>query len=650
MKRETTKSLLQFCAERVEITDQNPVLKPVLKIPNFPLSTVSVLPTPCRQFLPSFKTMHRNYLLPAIKELRDQQVRYVPRDKKIEQTRRAETLYQEIDPQKQYSYRFVCIGITDFRAEMHADLMLDGQKIKHDLILLIEDLFDSANVTEEEAGEKVWTIEDLSARFHVSGKTISRWRKQGLIARRFIFHKKKRVGFLDSSVRYFTEHEEARIKRGEHFSQLTREEKDVIIRTARRFANSSISPTEVAKNISRHLGRSVETIRYTLKSFDEQHADIPLFPHRNTPLSEAMKVKIYQEYRRGISIENLATAYHRTRGSIYRVVGQIRAKRIAEFALDYIDNPEFHDMTPEKEKMILGLPPTTSEKKTHSPVGHRPAKYRDAHDPPALQDDIPMFVEVEGAPIPETESKDPGLPPYLSGLYKIPLLTAEQEMHLFRKFNYLKYKASCLREKHSTVRPKANIMSQIEKLYDQIMATKNQIVSANLRLVVSIAKRHIGPYSNFFDLISDGNLSLLRAAEKFDYGRGNRFSTYATWAITRNFARTIPDEKRHRDRFHLGEDELLGMTIDQRSDLQQEEKFQFERQRQVSRLLHELDEREQKIIVSRFGIGNTQTPLTLNEVGVEMGVTKERVRQIEARALAKLRKVAEEENLEIPGL
>jgi RNA polymerase sigma factor (sigma-70 family) len=74
-----------------------------------------------------------------------------------------------------------------------------------------------------------------------------------------------------------------------------------------------------------------------------------------------------------------------------------------------------------------------------------------------------------------------------------------------------------------------------------------------LRLVVSIAKRHVGPVENFFELVSDGNMSLIRAVEKFDYARGNKFSTYASWAIMKNFARTIPDEHRHRDRFRTSQ-------------------------------------------------------------------------------------------------
>ena len=96
-------------------------------------------------------------------------------------------------------------------------------------------------------------------------------------------------------------------------------------------------------------------------------------------------------------------------------------------------------------------------------------------------------------------------------------------------------------------------MDHIEELYDEAVATKNQIIRANLRLVVSIAKRHVGPAENFFELVSDGNMSLIRAVEKFDFARGNKFSTYASWAIMKNFARTIPDENRHHDRFRTSQ-------------------------------------------------------------------------------------------------
>ncbi|MDR1922880.1 MAG: sigma-70 family RNA polymerase sigma factor [Planctomycetaceae bacterium] len=597
--------------------------------------------------------MNHNYQINVIRELRDQQVRYAPREKKIDQSRRAELLYREVSDDNDMSYIHVCTAITDFKSEMYPELMLNGKQLKHDLLLFIDDLFDSANVAVDEAGEKVWTIEELTAKFNVASKTISRWRKQGLVSRKFIFAKKKRVGFLQSSLDYFMSSDPDRIKRGESFSQLTTEEKETIIKMARRFTDSQLSPTEVAKRIARYMNRSVETVRYTIKSFDEQNADIQIFPNRHTPLDDDDRYVIFQKYSDGVTIEQLAQSYDRTRGSIYRTIGQMRAGRIASFNLEYIDSPDFHGITKEQEKSIMASTTSaiTKVSEDHIPV----LGYSVQHSAKRIVTK-PDFVEVMEEQTPQSAqadnltSEDSGTLPYISSLYKIPLLSVEQEVHLFRKMNYLKFKAASLRAKHDASRPKAVLMSRIEELYDLANATKNEIVAANLRLVVSIAKRHVGTCCNFFDLVSDGNLSLLRAVEKFDYCRGNRFSTYATWAITRNYARTIPDEKRHRDRYHLNEDELLEKTIDRRSDLQLMERHQIEREQQVGKLLNTLNEREQRIIVSRFGIGHTKSPLTLNEVGVEIGITKERVRQIEARALAKLRKVAEDEKLEIPGL
>ena len=584
--------------------------------------------------------MHQTYHYSVLKELRDQQVRFAPREKKIEQSRLAEELYRTIDPNREYSYRFVCQGITTFRSDLHPEVRFSGEHLLQDLLRIVDDLFSSADVSFEEVDERVWTIEELSKSFNVSTKTISRWRTQGLVARHFLFSGKKRIGFLQRSVDFFRQHHAPQIERGSKFSQLTEEEKRQIIQTARRFVQSGSSPTEIARRIARHTGRSVETIRYTLKSFDERNNDIPLFAKRQTPLDEETKQKIFSEFRHNVSIEHLAKMFHRTRGGIYRILGQMRAKRIAEFVLDHIDNPDFPQFTGSMEKLVLSdLPVAVAAKPRRQPAA--------AHKVVELPD----FVEVDDDDGKSGgKSGESGLPPYLAGLYKIPLLSAEQELHLFRKMNYLKYKAAALRDSLDMQRPKAPLMLQIERLYDKAIATKNEIVSANLRLVVSIAKRHIGPYANFFDLISDGNLSLIRAVEKFDYSRGNRFSTYATWAISRNFARTIPAEKRHRDRFPLGDEEFFEATIDDRSDQQLEEQLQTERVVQVERLLDELDEREQKIIADRFGLGHSGAPLTLNEVGAEIGVTKERVRQIEARALAKLKKVAEKENLEIPGL
>ena len=141
-------------------------------------------------------------------------------------------------------------------------------------------------------------------------------------------------------------------------------------------------------------------------------------------------------------------------------------------------------------------------------------------------------------------------------------------------------------------------------------------------------------------------MSLIRAVEKFDFARGNKFSTYASWAIMKNFARTIPDEFKHRDRFRTSQDELFAATQEHRGDpVWSKNGQQNQREAQIERILRRLDEREQKIIISRFGLDHAQEPQTLKEVGAALGVTKERIRQIEARALSKLRQAAQEEKI-----
>ena len=253
--------------------------------------------------------------------------------------------------------------------------------------------------------------------------------------------------------------------------------------------------------------------------------------------------------------------------------------------------------------------------------------------------------------MPPRGSKPPaGLPPYLASLYGDgTLLGREQEAHLFRKMNYLKHRALKLRERLDPARAKTADLDEIERLQEEALAVKNQLIRSNLRLVVSIAKKRVGPSNNFFELVSDGNMSLIRAVEKFDFSRGFKFSTYASWAIMKNFARTIPEEKSRRDRYVTGHEEMFEAAADHRTGEHEYESDHRRNQEAVQGMLGRLNDRERQILVSRYGIGGASEQ-TLEQLGRELGITKERVRQIESRAQEKLRKFAHEQRLDPPAV
>ncbi|MGE3818003.1 MAG: sigma-70 family RNA polymerase sigma factor [Isosphaeraceae bacterium] len=333
---------------------------------------------------------------------------------------------------------------------------------------------------------------------------------------------------------------------------------------------------------------------------------------RPAPLDEVTKAQIHGKWRRGVAAEMLAEQYGRSVAVIDRAINEVRAIRILEQKHEYVDDPEFS--AADAEAKFLGPVPANPS----SRAGSKPR-------PPA------------------------GLPPYLASLYgDAPLLNREQEAHLFRKMNYLKYRVAKLRETLDPSRARATVLDEIERLQEEALAVKNQIIRANLRLVVSIAKKRVGPTGNFFELVSDGNMSLIRAVEKFDAGRGFKFSTYASWAIMKNFARTIPEEKTRRDRFVTGHDEMFEAAADHRTAEHEYEIDQKRNQETVQGMLGKLNDRERQILTSRFGLGGA-SERTLEQLGKELGITKERVRQIESRAQEKLRKFAMEQKLDPPA-
>jgi hypothetical protein len=128
---------------------------------------------------------------PALKQLTDQQVRFAPPARRLEQLARAQKLLGEIEPNRAYPYQFVCYRVTDFRPESYPDLLISGADLSHDLALMIEAL--GGTVPACEPADELVTLEELSKRLNVSTKTIRRWRKLGLVGRRVLRNGKRQV-------------------------------------------------------------------------------------------------------------------------------------------------------------------------------------------------------------------------------------------------------------------------------------------------------------------------------------------------------------------------------------------------------------------------------------------------------------------------
>jgi len=518
----------------------------------------------------------------------------------------AEGLVQIVDVDHEYSSEFVVYRITSYRPAGKGSVgdEISGKDLHEDLTTLILDISDSFDLRTADYDQRAYDSPSLAKRFSVSTKTIQRWRNRGLIARRMCFPDgRKRLGFLDSSIQHYIEAHGSQINRSRKFSHLTDDERDDIIRRARRMAKSTdCGLSDVARRLTTKTGRAIETIRYTIRKHDQELPEEAVFPSTSIQLTDKDKRQIYRNFLNGMSITALTKKFSRTRGTIYRIVNEIRAMQLLHRSIAYISNVEFEE--PDADEKILSTRKLTSE-------------------PPGA----------------ELKAKPPsGLPPYLRALYEVPLLNAQQERALFQRYNYLKFKADNLRGKIDLARIQVSHLRKIEALLLQVNVLKNRIIRANLRLVVSIAKKHVSGPKSLFELISDGNVALMRAVEKFDFGRGFRFSTYASWAIMRNFARSVPKERYQLDRFSTGHDEILDIA----ASLQTYDPNDInltELRESIDVMLRQLSPRERTIIIDHYGLDETSDSQTFDQLGRRLGISKERVRQIELQALQKLRRL-----------
>jgi RNA polymerase primary sigma factor len=224
-------------------------------------------------------------------------------------------------------------------------------------------------------------------------------------------------------------------------------------------------------------------------------------------------------------------------------------------------------------------------------------------------------------------------------------LAKEEEQFYFRRMNWLKFRAAAVRGRLDRRRASLRQIEQVEGLLAEAETVKAILITANLRLVVSIAKKFVDATWVFEELVSEGNLALMRAVEKFNFALGNRFSTYATYAIQRHFYRLSHRGRQQRKRF-VADDEALKdrAAAEQVHDYCSSDQIAMLKDL-FSGFLAELEPRERRIVVARFGFDG-KPPRTFRELGSQMGVCKERIRQIQSRAMEKLRELAAGAKLE----
>jgi len=228
------------------------------------------------------------------------------------------------------------------------------------------------------------------------------------------------------------------------------------------------------------------------------------------------------------------------------------------------------------------------------------------------------------------------------------LLTAAEERVLFYQFNYARHRISELQKvvwASPDKQPTDEQAAEMLKWNRVATRLREQIANTNLALVLAMAKRTRMSEVDFADLVSEGNMALLRAVDKFDAGRGFKFSTYACRAILKAFSRQGMKLSKHRQRFPTDFDPKL-----EKSDFLETKRADFEKDAadEVKRIVMnnraELSDIERTVIDYRFGIESerTEKPMTLEQIGQIIGVTKERVRQIQNKALEKIKLELEE--------
>jgi RNA polymerase sigma factor (sigma-70 family) len=344
------------------------------------------------------------------------------------------------------------------------------------------------------------------------------------------------------------------------------------------------------------MNRSPLTIQHTIRKHDEENPAAAIFANAPQPVVEESRLKIPRLYRRGVTLKAIARRMGESRAAVYRVIIEERVARLNKRKVKFIDDPLYHQ---EDAARVL----------------HEISWQDELANPTATEIRLP---------------KD--LPSNIRALCEAPLLSPSRERGLFLEFNFYKMQFVMARRRLDPQFARRRDLDAMEQFLAHATEVKNEILRANLRLIVSVAKRHMRPGLSLMELISDGSMTLMRAIESFDVHRGNKFSTYATLALMKGFARSVPQMIAMRA---AGASETAVEIADHRAAAESDRRLDRE---QLHRMMSQLETRERDVLAAHFGLGE-RGGATYEQVGRRLGISKARVRQIEQSAIAKLRAI-----------
>lgn len=251
----------------------------------------------------------------------------------------------------------------------------------------------------------------------------------------------------------------------------------------------------------------------------------------------------------------------------------------------------------------------------------------------------PLVSQTLSAPR-DTTNTPRELPAHLQRMCETELLSHEQESALFRQMNFLKFQAVQLQGQLDPEQPDESLMNGIDSFVRRAHEIRDYILMANMRLVMSIAKKFVNPQQSFDDMLSEGSFTLMQAVEKFDFDRGFRFSTYAYRSIARTAFRAVTTAQKEEARVTRDADEWAFEDASVGRASSMTDQVWSNLRELTASMLKELDQRERFIIRSRYALGSHRKVRTFQCLADKLGVSKERVRQLEQRAVSKLQKMA----------